>query len=79
MSKKNKEQLINFEPCNRYCPICDVFVEAGSLFHYCSKKIIEAIDKERQHCEDEEKIDIERDKFQEADAFFYNEDTEEEI
>jgi predicted nucleic acid-binding Zn ribbon protein len=78
MSRKNQKQLINFEPCNRYCPICGIFVSAGSSFHYCSKKIIEAIDRERQHDEDKEKVEIERDKFQEADSFLCADDSEEE-
>jgi predicted nucleic acid-binding Zn ribbon protein len=85
MSKKNKKTpYIDFEPCNRHCPICGIFIQAGSALHYCDPKTLDIIDRERQIQETtEEDPSKNRDRFQEAspfietDSFFYNDDDEE--
>ena len=48
-----------FEPENRYCPICDKKIKAGSPLHQCSKKRLKEVEAEYLHCEEEYDDDIE--------------------
>jgi len=41
MNKDNND----IEPINRYCPICDKKIQAGSSLHRCNKKDLNKIEK----------------------------------
>jgi tRNA G26 N,N-dimethylase Trm1 len=64
----------NTEPENRHCPICDEKIKIGSPIHHCSRRKLNAIEKQANehddtHLEEERTYD---DRLREFDEQFNN-------